>query len=68
MSPWNTATGLVSWTPWPRPIPPSLTAWAKGTDAFAKDAHGGQIIKLGLSDGRGAMFLPSVAKFAYGWL
>ena len=33
-----------------------------------EDANDGQIIKSGPSDGLGAMFLPSVAEFAYGWL
>ncbi len=28
----------------------------------------GQIIQSGLSDGRRAIFLPSVAEFAYDWL
>ncbi len=31
-------------------------------------SNDGQIIKSGLSDGRRAIFLPSVAEFAYDWL
>ncbi len=31
-------------------------------------SNDGQIIKSGLSDGRRASFLPSVAEFAYDWL
>ena len=31
-------------------------------------SNDGQIIKSGLSDGRRAIFLPSVAEFTYDWL
>ncbi len=31
-------------------------------------SNDGQIIKSGLSDGRRAIYLPSVAEFAYDWL
>ncbi len=31
-------------------------------------SNNGQIIKSGLSDGRKAKFLPSVAEIAYNWL
>ncbi len=38
---------------------PKLVKWA---------SNDGKIIKSGLSDGRRAIFLPSVAEFTYDWL